>query len=115
MKLIESEAYEYPLFHSNNECEEIKKELDDFFSIEKCTFLPRKSDPTFGSFVSLEWSLRKDDYTVPTGNKTDVPPKLKILVDRLVSLVPEQRFDFAFVHKYFMLFYFFFLSIEKSV
>jgi len=92
------DGFSYLSYFTPEEVAHVNKELEEVFKTAPA-FPPRKSDPTFGSFVSLEWSLRSD-YTVPTKNPNPPPKFLKSVIDRLCNLVPEQQWDIAFVHKY---------------
>jgi len=94
---VGDEGITYHNFFTPEEVAAITSELDQAFSVG--TFPPRKSDPTFGSFTSLEWSLRPD-YEPPTQNPNPPPPLLSAAIKRLTALVPEQQFDLAFIHRY---------------
>jgi hypothetical protein len=87
-----------PQFFTKEEVDGINQELKEQFETSPL-FPPRKSDPKFGSFVSLEWSLRSD-YKVPTTNRSPLPPQLASCIKRLCAFVPEQQWDLAFVHCY---------------
>jgi len=92
------DGFAFPNYFTPEEVAKVNQELEEVFNTA-AVFPPRKSDPTFGSFVSLEWSLRPN-YEVPTRNPNPPPKFLYSLIKKLSNLVPEQQWDLAFVHKY---------------
>jgi len=71
-------------------------ELEEVFAAKN--YPPNRPPRSFGSFESIEWSLRSE-YLVPSGNKLPIPPKLNLLAKRLQKIAPEQMFDILSVHR----------------
>eukprot|EP01126_Amoeba_proteus_P006446 TRINITY_DN12255_c0_g1_i2.p1 TRINITY_DN12255_c0_g1~~TRINITY_DN12255_c0_g1_i2.p1 ORF type:complete len:261 (-),score=33.25 TRINITY_DN12255_c0_g1_i2:430-1212(-) len=88
---------DFIFFHNKLSPEDVTqttRELDHAFS--SSSDFPQTN---FGTFCSVEWSLRPD-YTVPSGNKLPLPSGLAKVVDLLQNLVPEQQFNLVVVRKY---------------